>query len=246
MKILTAALALIGSFSIVQTRELGLIESPDILFIGSYTYNYPEVDYQLKGIDKACKGESVSVLYKFLNTKNIDYNDEYKLKLKDRFSLLFEQNDFDGVIVSDDDGLDFVLTYYDDFFSKMPVIFQGINDKEKAICAEQTNANICGITEAIDYETNIKFAQSLMPNAKKFNYIADDTKTGIGVEKSLLEAYNDLNLNLVINKIDTSKLTYDEICERLSAIDENDITFYTIFTNDGAGRFYPLNEILQF
>ena len=61
MKILTAALALIGSFSIVQTRELGLIESPDILFIGSYTYNYPEVDYQLKGIDKACKGESVSV-----------------------------------------------------------------------------------------------------------------------------------------------------------------------------------------
>jgi ABC-type uncharacterized transport system substrate-binding protein len=101
----------------------------------------------------------------------------------------------------------------------MPVIFQKINNKEKAIYAEQTYANICGITEAIDYETNIKFAQSLMPNAKKFNYIADDTKTGIGVEKSLLEAYNDLNLNLVINKIDTSKLTYDEICERLSAID---------------------------
>lgn len=118
MKILTAVLALIGSFSIVHIGDFTAIESPNILFIGSYTYNYPGVDYELKGIDKAYKGESVSVLYKFLNTKPIDYNDEYKLKLKDGFSLLFNQNDFDGVLVSDDDALDFVLTYYEDFLVK--------------------------------------------------------------------------------------------------------------------------------
>lgn len=35
-----------------------------------------------------------------------------------------------------------------------------------------------------------------MSKAKKINYVIDDTKTGLGVEKALFKAYNDLKLNL--------------------------------------------------
>jgi EAL domain-containing protein (putative c-di-GMP-specific phosphodiesterase class I)/GGDEF domain-containing protein len=243
MKTLTILLTFMGTMNIMPVGGFGTIATPNILFIGSYTYNYPGVDYQLQGIDKAYADENVSVTYEFLNTKTIDYNDEYKAKLKDRFTLLFSQNNFDGVIVSDDDALDFVLTYYDDFFSDLPIIFQGINDEDKAAYAEKTYDNMCGITEFIDFKTNINFAHSLLPNAKQFNYIIDDSKTGVGVEKALLSAYASSELTIPVNRIDTSKLTFEEICESFTEIDANDITMFTVFTNDANNNFYPRNEI---
>ena len=221
--------------STVSAKE----EEKKVLFISSYAYSWPSVPYQIAGIESALE-ENVELEFAFMDTKAVDDKKSRELfyeSLKYRLSVV---EPYDAIIVGDDAALQFAVEYQIELFPGIPIVFEGIDDVERAIEAG-THAYITGIAEQIDYEKNIEIGLKVNPRAKRIVAILDDTLSGKGLQKqfyALKEAYPELEFD----EINCSKLTHNQLCDRLMHISEDTILWFLIFTEDVDGNMYTTHE----
>lgn len=196
----------------------------DVLFLSSYTEEWPIVPKQINGIRDSII--YLDITYEYLDSKNIAYNDSRKIEfnnyLVDKYGFVL---DFDLIITGDDNALDFVMSYENTLFKDIPVVFEGVNNislAEKAIL----NENFCGLVEIKSYYENIKMAMNLIESTK-VNVIYDESSSGIGEYQQFL---NDIEYfpNLFVNQINCSRLTVDQIIEKISKIKSNELSFYLL------------------
>ena len=149
-----------------------------VLFISSYDYSFNTVPSQMKGIEEALD-KDVLLNYEFMDTKSV--NDEKSIELfRDRLSYKLEKTaPYDVVIVGDDAALQFVIDYREELFSGIPVVFEGINDTERAKTAAADGLTT-GVIEQVPYKENLELAASLYPDADRIVAITDDSISGLG------------------------------------------------------------------
>eukprot|EP00828_Plagiopyla_frontata_P011558 TRINITY_DN16400_c0_g1_i1.p1 TRINITY_DN16400_c0_g1~~TRINITY_DN16400_c0_g1_i1.p1 ORF type:complete len:249 (-),score=16.41 TRINITY_DN16400_c0_g1_i1:52-798(-) len=92
------------------------------------------------------------------------------------------------VIVSDDIALSFMKKYRDKLFPGVPVIFCGIND---TISALNVPENFTGIIETLDIPANLRLAKKLFPATNTIAVITDNTTTGAGARREIMETVKD-------------------------------------------------------
>lgn len=80
----------------------------------------------------------------------------------------------DGIICSDNNALDFVLSHGDSIWGKVPVVFCGINDVANYKNRIDT-LRFNGVEERIDILSTIRFAKKLQPDLSEFIVIGDRT-----------------------------------------------------------------------
>ena len=214
-------------------------EEKRVLFISSYAYSWPSVPYQIAGIESALD-ENVNLEFAFMDTKAIDDERSRELfyeSLKYRLSVV---EPYDVVIVGDDAALKFATTYQLELFPQIPIVFEGIDDVDRAIEAG-TNAYITGIAEQIDYEKNIEVGLKVNSRAKKIVAILDDTLSGKGLHKQFY-ALQEKYPKLEFDEINCSKMTRNELCDKLMHISEDTILWFLIFTEDADGNMYTTHE----
>ncbi len=210
-----------------------------VLFISSYSYSWPSVPYQITGIQSALE-DNVNLEFAFMDTKALDDAESrelFYLNMKHRLSVV---EPYDVIMVGDDAALQFVITYQNELFAGIPVVFEGIDDVDRAIEAG-THAYITGIAEQIDYEKNIELALEVNKNAKKIVAILDNTLSGKGLQKqfyALEEKYPELEFD----EINCSKLNHNEVCDQLMHVSEDTILWFLIFTEDADGNMYTTSE----
>lgn len=150
-----------------------------VLFISSYSPSNTSVLKQLEGIRETLDG-SVTLESEFLNSNIINDNKNDALFYDIlNYHISSYKNNFDIVIVGDDEALDLVLKYKNVLFPNTPIIFEGIENK---FIAEKAAMDplITGSIEKLNIENNIHTALNLYPDAKNIIAISDNTLTGIG------------------------------------------------------------------
>ena len=141
--------ALIVLFVIIVNlnKSYGIYEK-EILFISSYSPEFISFKDQVKGI-KDTLGDEFNLQVQYMNAKSfsdkVDESDFYNLL---KYSIASYKN-LEGILIGDDDALEFYLKYKEDLFKDIPASFFGIYDKIISIVGIGANLPIISFGNTI-------------------------------------------------------------------------------------------------
>lgn len=215
---------------------------PDVLFLSSYSPDWPEVAMQMQGLQNALE-DSSNQQFLFMDTKHISSAEAEQYTCAHLKTLCGETH-FDAVVVGDDAALNFAVKYRAAFFADVPIVFMGINSA-KAANAASALPLITGTIEDLPFEQTLRLAVSIFPHASRVLSISDGTESGKAVRLQL----NDVERafpQLSFEDMDSSQLTRSEIASRLSACGDDTILLYLVMTRDGEGNTYSARQAAEF
>lgn len=217
-------------------------EEKRVLFISSYSYAWETVPQQIEGIQEALSDEA-SIDYKFMDTKNLTSEESSELFYQSMRQYLSEVDAYDGVIVGDDAAFLFALDHQQELFSDIPIIFEGVNDLQKAAEAS-AQPLITGVAESLSYENTIKIATELYPDAKEIVGVLDDTITGESARREFY-SFADKFPDYRFSEINAAAYSREELAEKVAGYDESTILIYIMCSMDKNGHVYNGNDAVE-
>ena len=115
-------------FQYTMIADAGNSEKGRILFISSYSYGWDTVQIQIEGI-KAGVGQNIVVDYEFMDTKRVNDDTSAQLFYEGLAYRMSQVEPYDVVILGDDAALLFAMEHQEDLFLDIPLVFQGVNEK---------------------------------------------------------------------------------------------------------------------
>ena len=222
--------ALIVLFVIIVNlnKSYGIYEK-EILFISSYSPEFISFKDQVKGI-KDTLGDEFNLQVQYMNAKSfsdkVDESDFYNLL---KYSIASYKN-LEGILIGDDDALEFYLKYKEDLFKDIPASFFGIYDK-KNIERALKYKNVAGVREVESLDQIIELIRKHHKNVENIVFIDNDNRVKNEFEASEENAlkYSNLNFEWII----TSDIVSDDFVYELEKIEESSaiISLYPIHYN---------------
>ena len=207
----------------------------NVLLLNSYHQGYAWTDSLTRGVIRKARLYPETNLYiknldaKKFGQENFDIEKEH---LKGKYKNI----PFDGVVVTDNDALDFALRYKHELFPNAQIVFAGISNPEDYPLESK---DLYGFEENIDFESNVDLVRQILPGARHLLVITDNTTTG----KILRKKMDELQRKLEDFSITYSKfITQDSICA-LCADTRFDAIFYFTISQDQNGAIVD-NEFL--
>lgn len=215
-------------------------ERKRVLFISSYSESFITVPDQIKGIKAVLDEHDITLDIEYMDTKRLD-NDENKALFYSMLKYKLEQLPmYDAILVGDDNALQFAMDYQLKLFPRTPIVFFGINDKDKAMIAS-ANPYMTGIVEETSIEENIKIAYRFQPHATKVIAIVDSTLTGQGDLQQFKRAQSYFP-DLEFKYLNVSEYTYEEFGFLLEVITSDTIVLFLSMNQDKTGRYMELDD----
>ncbi len=210
-----------------------------VLFLCSYNSLYFTYNDQIEGLKETLYPNGIEFDVIYMDTKK--YGSEHDIEMfhtifKDR---LKKDNDYEAVLLGDDDAVKFALKYQDELFKDLPMVFFGVNDKDFAEEAAK-NPMMTGFYE-MDYLSDcIDLAVALFPERKELVALHDNSAAGIADE----EIFYSLDLEYPGYKftdINSALLTQDELVAALQGISSDDaVLLYMTCYSDCEGKTYSV------
>jgi len=215
----------------------------NVLFISSYTESFESVPYQINGIKSVFGPNDIKLDVEYMDTKRFD-TDQNKRNFYQLIKYKLDKlPSYDAIIVGDDNALEFIMDYQKKLFNKIPIVFLGINDENKAIEAAK-DANITGVIEAFSLAETIKIAKKFNKNPTKVLAIIDNSSTGIGDKGQFYQIQNNFK-TLSFSDLNASEYTFDELKGVLKKIDNDTILLYLSMFQDKTGAVLSINESVK-
>jgi signal transduction histidine kinase/CheY-like chemotaxis protein len=230
--------AVFSAFTIPVRAENSGGSRKQVLFINSYGYDFETVPVVMKEVSERL-GSTASIQYLFMNEKYIG-DEEAEKHLSEELDALTSEFRYSAVILGDDAAFDFAVQNRDRYFRNIPLIYEDINSIEKAE-KYKNDPLISGVVEAFPMKGTIALAHSVQKNAGRVVVITDNSVSGAGSAAQAMAEQTDFP-DLKFELFDTSRMTADEIKEKISAYGNDTILLYTVFNVDGEGRRYMLSE----
>lgn len=213
-----------------------------VLFLSSYSYAWDTVQLQIEGIKEGIDSD-IQLDYEFMDTKRVDDEESRRLFTEGLTYRMSKVEPYDVVIVGDDAALRFAMEHEKDLFYGMPMIFEGVNDYDLAKEAAQSPL-VTGVVEILSFEKNIELAKTFYPDAKKVVAILDDTMTGEANRKTFF-AEQENYPELEFSEINTSRLTTEELREKIASVDTDSILLYVVMNEDASGKHYTNKQSIE-
>jgi len=200
-----------------------------ILLINSYHQGYAWTDSLTSGIIKASKSHPELNLYiESLNSKQFG-NSKFEIE-KEYFKKKYSGITFDGVMVTDNDALDFAFQYDKELFPNVPVVFTGISNTENYLFE---GSMYYGLKETGSSEFVLALVRDLLPQSKQLLVITDKTTTGLIYRKEFaLNASKFNHLSVIFPEV----IDLDSIYRMVSSERNYDAIFYAGISQDNNGR----------
>ena len=200
-----------------------------ILLINSYHQGYAWTDSLTSGIIKASKSYPELNLYiESLNSKQFG-NSKFEIE-KEYFKKKYSGITFDGVMVTDNDALDFAFQYDNQLFPNVPVVFTGISNTENYLFE---GSMYYGLKETGSSEFVLALVRELLPQSKQLLVITDKTTTGLIYRKEFaLNASKFNHLSVIFPEV----IDLDSIYRMVSSERNYDAIFYAGISQDNNGR----------
>ena len=220
------------SFIPFYSQALSHNGSGKILVVNSYHKGYLWSDRVMDGLDSVLTSMNDSdIYYEYLDTKR-NSSSEYMEYLKKIFLMKYSKNDFDIIILSDDNAFNFILQLRNSVFKNVPIVFCGINNYNSSMI--QGYKNITGIAEYYDPAKTMEAARTLFPEKDLFISICDNTESGVINQKLFLKAAENMPQNIKYEV--WHNLSNTELENRIKNAPMNSVIFYTEFNRDGDGK----------
>ena len=214
-----------------------------ILFISSYSLSRDTVQLEIEGIQSAQPDDFI-LDYEFMDTYRVYDDTAMQLFYEGLKYRLSQVEEYDAVILGDDAALRFFLKYREELFLTQPAFYIGVNDEALSKRAEK-DPNIKGIMERLPVKENLEKALEIYPEAETVYAIVDDSLMGTAESQNydaMQKEFPDLNFV----KINTSRLTQEELRKQIMGMPENAILIYYCMNEDAEGRQYTNKEAVNF
>lgn len=173
----------------------------------------------------------------YMDTKR-QFSDEYMDLLAALIKAKQAARQYDAVIFSDDNALNFALEYGHDIFGDIPFVFCGANYLSPDRLDGRTN--MTGIVEEADIDSNLNLIHQLHPDCTAVTVVVDNTPTGKKIQEEARR------LSQIWKDIFEIRLLYDvsgkELQEKLSQLKKGDVVLYSLFFRDKNSVFYEYDE----
>ncbi|SFG20213.1 bifunctional diguanylate cyclase/phosphodiesterase [Oribacterium sp. WCC10] len=196
-----------------------------VLFLSSYDPLYFTYRDQIRGLEEVLFSNGIEFDATFMDAKYYhteeDIRDFYEFFKKRYFKKI---NNYEAVLVGDDDALTFVLDHQEEFFKGLPIVFFGINNLELANHA-QKQPDITGFYEVDYFHKTLMSAMKALPDRKILVSIHDETTTGME-DMQHFYSFADKYTDYTFRDINTSTCSKEELINQLKALSSNTILFY--------------------
>lgn len=197
--------------NIVYAEEI-VKEKLEVLFISSYSLNFISFEDQLQGIREGLNNNA-NIKIEYMNSSNIDL-EENELRFYDLVKMNLENyNNYDAIIVGDDEALEFTLKYREDIFKGIPIVFLGIQRTDLIRKAFEFEG-ISGVRELESVEENIDLIKKLHSNIENIIFLND---CGENFYPYLVKKNPQFNFGELL----TNELSIDEFRKVISELEEN-------------------------
>ena len=224
----------------VSAAEKG--HSENIMVLHSYNQGYLWTDDEMDGINSVLKhdGEEIELHIAYMDAKRVR-TPESDLLLGKLLALKMEKIRFDGVIVCDNDALEFARNRREDLFRDVPVVFCGINDFTPDLVSDWPACT--GVVENQDYKGACEIGLRLFPAARKVVVISDDTTTGRAHFEGIRKIESRLPGTTFIHWNFSAHPMSDTIRE-VGALDPDSIILLLSFFRDGSGDVFSMEDAI--
>lgn len=223
-----------------RIAEIYAQEDSRVLFISSYTENIESVPEQIQGLHEVLDPWGVHIDKEYMDSKRFPSEEN----IRNFYNLLkYKMQNlppYDAIIIGDNLALDFALTYQEELFHQIPIIFLGIDDLQRAEEAAQ-NPYITGVIEKPSLKDNIDIALKFNPQAKKVVGIVEDSISGIG-EREQFKNVRKYFPELEFSELNISHYTFAEMGEILQTIQEDTILLFLSMHTDKEGQYKDIKE----
>jgi len=173
---------LLATFSVASAFGIPAFKvHRNVLLINSYYQGYVWTDSVTSGIISTLTLNPEITLYienlysKKFGQSNFE-NERNNIRNK------YTEISFDGILVTDNDALDFAFKYDKELFPNVPIVFAGISNPEDY---PLNNSNYYGFKETVNTDIVIDFVKKILPEAKRLLVLTDLTTTGKIYRKEL-------------------------------------------------------------
>lgn len=216
-------------------------EKKNVLYLNSYHDGYKWSDGLLEGVRAVLNSSryKVDLQIEYMDAKKFSYEVITK-NLLSLYKEKFAAEQFDIVILSDNDALNFVNRHRDQLFPGVPVVFCGINDLMESDTAA---GNITGVVEVYDFIATLDVAKKLHPKRDRVIILIDESSAGSAIRRQAEK---------IIAMVDTGlkvefwiQLSLEEAQQRVSHLPDNTFLFIAPYYQTIDGRFYTSEEVSE-
>ena len=213
-------------------------ETKKVLLINSYGQGYDWTDSLTSEIIGNMKKQpGVDLYITNLNAKIFGQTrfEQERNYIRDKYAGVH----FDGVIVTDNDALDFAFKYDKELFPGCPVVFAGISNPQDY---PLDHSNYYGFVETGSDEGIIAFVRTIMPGVNRMLVLADLTTTGkIYRENIARDAARVNGFSVSFPEV----IDLDSICKTVSSDQKYDAIYYLGINQDKDGRGVGYKSLLN-
>jgi len=201
----------------------------NVLLINSFHQGYAWTDSLTSGMIKAVKSHpEYNLFIENLNSKQFG-NSKFELE-KEYFQKKYSGIAFDGVLVTDNDALDFAFLYDNVLFPNVPVVYAGIPNPEEY---QLIGSSYYGLKETGSSQFILALIQNLLPQSSRLLVITDKTTTGMIYRKDFIqEASKSGHFSVLFPEV----VDLDSIYRAVSHGKNFDAIFYVGLSQDRDGR----------
>lgn len=205
----------------------------NILLINSYHQGFMWTDSLTSGIVTAIKQYPEYNLYvEYLNSKKFGATN-FEIE-KNYIGQKYAAISFAGVLVTDNDALDFAIQYEKELFPNVPVVFAGISNPEDYLLE---GSSYFGFKETSCTNVILDFVQKLVPKARRLLIITDHTNTGMIYRNEFMKQAR-LKKNLQLFFPETIEL--DSVYRLAGSENEFDAIYYIGIGKNKSGELVDL------
>ncbi|MCT4602991.1 MAG: PAS domain-containing protein, partial [Marinifilum sp.] len=213
-----------------------------VLVLHSYHQGLNWTDNVSRGILSVLnKNDNVEITFEYMDTKRHS-EAEYLAEFAKLYNLKHQTSYFDVIIVCDNNALDFVSAYYQNYFDNIPIVFCGI-DQFSTDLIEGLD-NITGITEEIDSKKTIEIALQLHPKTKQLVVINDNqTRSAILNRNNVKNIWPDIDTDVKL--VFLENLLIEELAYQVENLNPNSIIYLLNFSRDKDGNYISYQENIE-
>ena len=194
-------------------------EKKKIFYLNSYDITFHSFESAKKALDETFPKAEYIIDIDFMDSKRFDA-ESLNNNLKERIQIkLKERKGYDIVLASDDNALHFVLENYNECFTNTPIVFWGLDDKEKARELDH-NKFITGITESVLISETVDMIQTIQPEVDEVIALVDDTETGL-INFEIFQSIKERSQGLKLSEIFTNETTTQELADTIKKLSRN-------------------------
>ncbi len=212
-----------------------------LLVLHSYAMDYQWTEGLHQGITQSLQAESPLSQFRieFMDTKNF-FSPEYLESLAATYRHKYAGVALDGILVTDNNALDFITRYGQKLFPDVPVVACGINNATPPPAESQIKSIIA---EESDHIGTIRQAQRFWPEGKTLFVIYDETPTGAHIAREIEQVLAEHPLSFRVELMTGETLA--ELKQFAASRKPQDLLYLLPFFRDASGQVFAQGQVAR-